>query len=113
MRTSTIFCFVAGLFAMETMAWANNQPAFDQSKPATGALCCTNHGIADNTFTCKNNTLNSYCCINQRNDYPSDGLGDKGGCDRFTDFPTGRTVESFATGGCASGTSGGFVGCAA
>ncbi|KAI6363203.1 hypothetical protein MCOR25_005989 [Pyricularia grisea] len=109
MRTSTIFCFFVGLLGMDTMAQTTSR---DPRTPAAGGICCTNHGVADDSYTCKNSTLNSYCCINERNDYEG-GEGSKGGCDRFDDFPTGRLVEKYVTQGCVSGNSGGFIGCAA
>ncbi|TLS31066.1 hypothetical protein PpBr36_02609 [Pyricularia pennisetigena] len=81
-------------------------------KPTTGNQCC-NKGTPDESDTCGKQGLNSYCCCHKRND-------EKGGCqgpEGIEGYPDGRTVLSFATGGCHTVNSVGdnligFIGCA-
>ncbi|KAI7908743.1 peptidase [Pyricularia oryzae] len=122
MRAFTTLYFVVGLVATKAMALfvgfpqqsQPDAPPRDPSIPETGNICCAPTGVADPSLTCKNAGLNSFCCINARNDF-FDPDGGKGGCDRFTNFNTGRSVQKFVPNSqktCFSGNEAGFIGCA-
>ncbi|TLD34121.1 hypothetical protein PspLS_00333 [Pyricularia sp. CBS 133598] len=101
MRCSLLFLLLPAIVSAQPPPVRPDSPV----KPQLGGRCCSAEGIADPTLTCKNMTLNSFCCTAAKS-FTARGCDGLGGI-----AAVGRVVKGFPPQNGACGFTG-FIGCA-